>query len=71
LESGTENAIAASHPANVLKEAMAKANISFEKIKETLVKEGLEEASSWESISNIPHKTIFSLIQRIKKKLNN
>jgi hypothetical protein len=70
-ESGTENVIAASHPANVLKEAMAKANINFEKIKETMVKEGLEEASSWNSVSDIPHKTIFSLIQRIKKKISN
>lgn len=69
-ESGTENAIAASHPANVLKEAMSKANISFEKIKETMTKEGVEEAASWSSVSDIPHKTIFSLIQRIKKKLN-
>lgn len=69
-ESGTENAIAASHPANVLKEAMSKANISFEKIKETMLKEGVEEASSWNSVSDIPHKMIFSLIQRIKKKLN-
>lgn len=69
-ESGTENAIAASHPANVLKEAMSKANISFEKIKETMIKEGVEEASSWDNIRDIPHKTIFSLIQRIKKKIN-
>lgn len=69
-ESGTENAIAASHPANVLKDAMSKANISFEKIKETMLKEGIEEASSWNNVGDIPHKMIFSLIQRIKKKLN-
>jgi hypothetical protein len=70
-ESGTENAIAASHPANVLKEAMSKANISFEKIKETMVKEGVENAEAWSGISDIPHKMIFSLIQRIKKKISN
>ena len=70
-ESGTENAIAASHPANVLKEAMSKANISFDKIKETMVKEGVENAETWNGISDIPHKMIFSLIQRIKKKINN
>jgi hypothetical protein len=70
-ESGTESPIAASHPANVLKEAMTKANINFEKIKDTMVKEGLEEAHSWNSVSDIPHKTIFSLIQRIKKKISN
>jgi hypothetical protein len=70
-ESGTENAIAASHPANVLKEAMSKANISFDKIKETMVKEGVENAEAWNGISDIPHKMIFSLIQRIKKKINN
>jgi hypothetical protein len=70
-ESGTESTIAASHPANVLNEAMSKANISFEKIKETMVKEGVENAESWSGISDIPHKMIFSLIQRIKKKINN
>jgi hypothetical protein len=70
-ESGTENAIAASHPANVLKEAMSKANISFDKIKETMVKEGVENAETWNGVSDIPHKMIFSLIQRIKKKINN
>ena len=70
-ESGTENTIAASHPANVLKEAMSKANISFDKIKETMVKEGVENAETWNGVSDIPHKMIFSLIQRIKKKINN
>ena len=35
-----------------------------------MIKEGVEEASSWDNISDIPHKTIFSLIQRIKKKIN-
>lgn len=70
-ESGTENTIAASHPANVLKEAMSKANISFDKIKETMVKERVENAETWNEISDIPHKMIFSLIQRIKKKISN
>ena len=70
-ESGVEPTISASHPANALKEAMLKANITFEKVKETLIKEGISEADSWNSISEIPHKTIFSLIQRIKKKINN
>ena len=70
-ESGTENTIATSHPANVLKEAMAKANISFEKIKETMIKEEIENAESWNSVADIPHKMIYSLIQRIKKKITN
>ena len=43
--------------------------ISFEKMKETLIKEGVQDADSWNSINEIPHKIIFSLIQRIKKKL--
>jgi hypothetical protein len=69
-ESGVEPQISASHPANVLKEAMVKANISFEKMKETLNKEGVEGADEWSSINDIPHKTIYSLIQRIKKKIS-
>jgi len=68
-ESGVETQVSASHPSNVLKDAMVKANISFEKMKETLVKEGIQDADSWNSINEIPHKIIFSLIQRIKKKL--
>jgi hypothetical protein len=69
-ESGVETQVSASHPSNVLKDAMAKANISFDKIKETLVKEGVIDAENWTSINEIPHKTIFSLIQRIKKKIS-
>jgi hypothetical protein len=69
-ESGSEPQISASHPANVLKDAMLKANISFETMKETLIKEGVAEAEAWTSVSEIPHKIIFSLIQRIKKKLS-
>ena len=69
-ESGTETQVSASHPSNVLKDLMARANISFDTIKETLVKEGISEAPNWTSISEIPHKTIFTLIQRIKKKIN-
>lgn len=68
-ESGVEKPVSASHPSNVLREAMQKANIPFEKIKDTMVKEGVEEASQWNDISDIPHKLIFSLIQRIKKKI--
>jgi hypothetical protein len=69
-ESGTETQVSASHPSNVLKDLMSRANISFDTIKETLVKEGISEAPNWTSISEIPHKTIFTLIQRIKKKIN-
>jgi hypothetical protein len=67
-ESSVEQVAPASHPSNVLKEAMQKSNISFEKIKQTMVKENVEGAEQWSSISDIPNKTIFSLIQRIKKK---
>jgi hypothetical protein len=69
-ESGVEPQVSASHPANVLKDAMTKANLSFEKMKETLIKEGVAEAETWNSINEIPHKIIFSLIQRIKKKIS-
>jgi hypothetical protein len=70
-ESGVEPPVSASHPANVLKDVMVKANISFEKMKETLLKEGVASAETWTSVNEIPHKTIFSLIQRIKKKTGN
>ena len=69
-ESGVESQVSASHPSNVLKDLMSRANISFDTIKDTLVKEGVEDASNWASISEIPNKTIFSLIQRIKKKIS-
>ena len=69
-ESGIETQVSASHPSNVLRDLMSKANISFDTIKETLTKEGLSEASNWNSMSEIPHKTIFMLIQRIKKKIS-
>ena len=70
-ESGVEPQVSASHPANVLKDAMIKANISFEKMKETMIKEGTPGAETWSSTNEIPHKIIFSLIQRIKKKIEN
>jgi len=69
-ESGVESQVSASHPSNVLKDLMSRASISFDTIKDTLVKEGVEDASNWASISEIPNKTIFSLIQRIKKKIS-
>jgi hypothetical protein len=68
-EISAENTLSSSHPINVLKECMTKAAIEFETIKAILIKEGMEEAESWQSINDIPNKTIFSLIQRIKKKL--
>lgn len=61
-------AISSTHPSNVLKETMDKTGITFEKIKATLVKEGIEDASQWNGVSDIPNKIVFSLIQRLKKK---
>jgi hypothetical protein len=61
-------AISSTHPSNVLKETMDKTGITFEKIKTALIKEGVDEASQWNSVSDIPNKIVFSLIQRLKKK---
>lgn len=68
-ESAAENTLSSSHPLTVLKESMSKAGISFETVKSILAKEGNVESETWESINDIPNKTIFSLIQRIKKKI--
>lgn len=69
MESSAENSLSSSHPLTVLKECMSKSGITFEKIKATVIKEGGEEADAWHSINDIPSKTIFSLIQRLKKKI--
>ena len=60
--------VSSTHPLNVLAELMKKTNISFDLIKETLKKEGETEADGWNSPSDIPNKSIFQLIQRLKKK---
>ena len=60
--------VSSTHPLNVLAELMKKTNISFDLIKETLKKEGDTEADGWNSPADIPNKSIFQLIQRLKKK---
>jgi hypothetical protein len=70
VESNDAPPISATHPSNVLSDLMKKANISFDKIKETMNKEGIQESETWNSINDIPNKIIFSLIQRLKKKIN-
>jgi hypothetical protein len=70
MEASAENSLSSSHPLTVLKECMSKSGITFEKIKATILKEGNEEAEAWQSINDIPSKMIFSLIQRLKKKID-
>jgi hypothetical protein len=55
-------------PVNILSKAMQEAGLSFESIKSKLITEGNELASTWESAADIPTKTIFEIIERIKKK---
>ncbi len=52
---------------NLLMEVMQTNNISFEKIKETLSKDGFEGADKINHISDIPKAKQFELIERIKK----
>lgn len=56
------------NPANVLNKVMSEVGLSFEVIKNKLVAENDEEASDWNSISDIPKKRIFEIIERIKRK---
>jgi hypothetical protein len=68
-DSSDHSAVSSTHPVNVLIDLMKKTNITFEKVKETLKKEGKVEAEDWSEPSNVPNKVIFELIQRLKKKV--
>ena len=61
--------VSSTRPVNVLVDLMKKTNIPFDKIKETLKKEGNIEAESWGEPNDVPNKVIFELIQRLKKKV--
>lgn len=59
------------NPANVLNKVMSEAGLTFDIIKNKLLEENDQEAGSWDSISDIPKKRIFEIIERIKRKNKN
>lgn len=58
------------NPANVLNKVMSEVGLNFETIKLKLTSENDEEAVNWNSVSDIPKKRIFEIIERIKRKNN-
>jgi hypothetical protein len=56
------------NPANVLSKVMSEVGLNFETIKTKLISENHSEAIEWNSISDIPKKRIFEIIERIKRK---
>lgn len=56
------------NPANVLNKVMLEVGLNFDTIKAKLISENDEDASDWNSISDIPKKRIFEIIERIKRK---
>lgn len=54
-------------PKNILKKLMIEKDISFEKIKERLSKDGYEGVEALLSVDDIPPAKIFELISRLKK----
>lgn len=69
-ESSGNTVISSTHPVAVLTELIKKAGLNFDLIKATMLKEGVKEAEDWQDLSSIPNKTVFQLIQRIKKKVS-
>lgn len=55
---------------NLLEELMAVKKVTFEQVKEKLIKEGIEGAADFTSVSDIPKIKMFELIERLKKKTN-
>lgn len=53
---------------SLLKETMAKFNVTFEILKKKLVEEKFDGAASFNSVDDIPKHQQFALIERIKKK---
>jgi len=68
FEPDTKDEPSITDPINALNKAMAGVGLTFELIKTKLIGEGEEEASKWDSVSDIPKKRIYSLIDRIKNK---
>ena len=58
------------NPSSVLNKVMLEVGLNFDTIKAKLVSENDTEASSWASISDVPKKRIFEIIERIKRKNN-
>lgn len=56
------------NPVTVLRKTMADAGLTFDKIREKLVKEGNEAAIGWNTEADIPRIKIFEIIERIKNK---
>jgi hypothetical protein len=56
------------NPANVLNKVMSEVGLTFDVIKQKLILENDAEANDWNSISDIPKKRIFEIIERIKRK---
>lgn len=56
------------NPSSVLNKVMSEVGLNFETIKTKLILENDEDASGWNSISDIPKKRIFEIIERIKRK---
>jgi len=54
-------------PQVLLEKVMKEKNISFESLKERLIKEDFQNAQSFNSLQEIPKSKIFELIERIKK----
>lgn len=65
-----DSVISSTHPVAVLADLMKKANVTFEVVRATVEKEGDASAKDWKELSDIPNKTVFTLIQRIKKKVS-
>lgn len=61
----TENKI---EPKSLLETVMNGKNITFEQIKQRLVKEGFPKSENFTSVSDIPKAKVFELIERIQKK---
>jgi hypothetical protein len=68
-EESASKPITSFEPAAVLAKLMESAKISFEFIKGKLDEEGVDGATSWNSIKDIPKDQVFKLIERIKKKM--
>jgi hypothetical protein len=59
-----------SDPLSTLQSFMNVAGIDFEKVKSTLIKDGVAGAENFENIADIPTPKVFELIDRIETKLN-
>jgi hypothetical protein len=55
-------------PAALLEQLLVEKSVSFDELKAKLVKEGVENASNFAAVSDIPTVKVFELIQRLKKK---